>query len=101
VIAAFAARLAIEVDHPVEAVGTPLEVEDGVLTGRLAGPFNVAEAKARRVQEALGDERLAVAYGDTAADVPLLLQSEHPVAAYPDPTLRRIARERGWSVLDG
>jgi HAD superfamily phosphoserine phosphatase-like hydrolase len=100
-VSAFAMRLGEATGQRVQALGTPLELEGGRLTGRLAGRITVGEEKARRVHELLGSERLAVAYGDAGTDVPLLLLADAPVAVYPDATLRRTASELGWAVLDG
>ena len=100
-VKAFARRLSEATGRPVQALGTPLELADRRLTGRIVGSVSTGEEKARRVHELLGSERLAVAYGDTGADVPLLLLADAPVAVYPDETLRRTATELGWAVLDG
>ena len=100
-VAAFAARVSEAVGRPVQALGTDVEVVGGRLTGRIAGRVNTGEEKARRIHERLGRERLSAAYGDTAADVPLLLLADAPVAVYPDEALRRTASELGWAVLDG
>ncbi len=99
VVEAFATRLGLATGASVEALGTPIEVLEGRLTGRLAGPVSVGEIKARLVHEHLGSERLSAAYGDSAADVPLLLLSDAPVAVYPDDILRATAQELGWRVL--
>jgi HAD superfamily hydrolase (TIGR01490 family) len=99
VVEAFARRLGRATGSPVESLGTPLEVEEGRLTGRLIGPVSTGEIKARRVHELLGAERLSAAYGDSAADVPLLLLSDAPVAVYPDDVLRATAQQLGWRVL--
>jgi phosphoserine phosphatase len=42
----------------------------------------------------------STAYSDSYSDVPFLEAVGHPVAANPDRKLRRIARERGWPVVD-
>ena len=98
---AFARRLGEVTERTVEALGTPLEVVQGRLTGRLSGPVSAGEEKARRVHAYLGEERLSVAYGDSDADVPLLMLSDAPVAVYPDEVLRKTAQDLGWAVLDG
>jgi phosphoserine phosphatase len=41
-----------------------------------------------------------IAYADTARDLPLLSRVRQPVAVTPDRTLRHIARERDWEILD-
>jgi phosphoserine phosphatase len=95
VLAALARRLG------AEGVGTPIEVREGRATGRVSGAVNTGAVKARRVAEALGGVVPAAAYGDTAADVPLLERTGEPVAVHPDAALARIARERGWRILSG
>jgi HAD superfamily hydrolase (TIGR01490 family) len=56
---------------------------------------------ARRLCAVLG-VRLqdCIAYADTARDLPLLSRVRQPVAVTPDRTLRHIARERDWEILD-
>ena len=40
------------------------------------------------------------AYSDSVTDLPLLQTVGHPHAVNPDRALRRIARQRGWPVLN-
>jgi HAD superfamily hydrolase (TIGR01490 family) len=82
-------------------VGTRVEVADGVLTGRLAGPLCYGAGKLVRLEEELPaiDWRTAVAYSDSASDLPLLTASATAVAANPDRRLRAVARARGWPVV--
>ena len=82
------------------AVGTPLEVVNGKLTGRLAGEVNVGEAKAKRLHEMLGQERLYATYGDTEADISMMMLGDKPVAVYPDKTLRDTAEALAWNILE-
>jgi phosphoserine phosphatase len=84
----------------LQGLGTPVEVVEGRLTGRTAIPFSVGAAKVERLQAWAGERPLAVAYGDTAADIPLLEASRWPVAVAPDAALRALASERGWEILD-
>ena len=106
VLEAFAARMVAELPLPggegvgIDAIGTPLELRDGLLTGRLVTPLNVADTKAQRLHDTLARERLYAAYGDTEADIPMLLLGDRPVAVYPDDGLRRTARELGWTILE-
>jgi HAD superfamily phosphoserine phosphatase-like hydrolase len=91
---AFARRIGADV-----ALGTPLELRAGVVTGSLAGPTASGEAKAAAVVvEAAGGEILA-AFGDTVADIPLLRLATRAVAVAPDAALRREAAARGWELL--
>ena len=93
VLDAFARRI------EAEAVGTPLEFSNGEATGGLLGDVNTGPAKAERLREFLGTGELRVAYGDTMADVGMLVLSENPVAVCPDPGLRKKASEEGWRIL--
>ena len=47
-----------------------------------------------------GNWRLVYAYGDHHSDEPLLSAAEHPFAVCPNTGLSRIAKRRGWTVLD-
>lgn len=82
------------------AVGTPLESIDGKLTGHLGGEVNVGEVKAKRLHDALGQERLYATYGDTEADISMMLLGDKPVAVYPDKTLRDTAEALAWNILE-
>lgn len=92
---AFAARVGADI-----AVGTPLEVRGGAATGRLAGPVPTGTLKASAVRERIGGASVLVAFGDTAADIPMLELARHPVAVAADAELRRVALERGWELLE-
>lgn len=84
----------------VEILSTPLEIKEGRATGRFAGQIGVDALKAQRVRELVGkDGELVAAYGDTAADVPMLELAKQAVAVSPDAALLKIATERGWKVL--
>lgn len=101
IVDAFAARLADAAGGAdIGALGTGLSAVHGRLDGALDGPLNVGEAKARALHELLGPERLYAAYGDSLADVPMLLLSDRPVAVYPGRALRRTAADLGWTVFD-
>jgi len=94
IVQAFAKRIG------AEAIATDFELADGRLTGRLAGPMTVGALKAERLGAALNGDTLVAAYGDTAADVPMMLLSAAPVAVAPDEALAAAARERGWRVIE-
>jgi HAD superfamily hydrolase (TIGR01490 family) len=85
------------------ALGTVCEVKDGRYTGRALRALH-AEAKAdcvRAVAEREGlDLATCTAYSDSHTDLPFLEAVGHPVAVNPDRELRRVARERGWPVLE-
>jgi HAD superfamily hydrolase (TIGR01490 family) len=82
-------------------VGTKVEVARGVLTGRLAGPLCYGAGKLVRLEQELPgiDWATAVAYSDSASDLPLLTACATAVAANPDRRLRAVARARNWPVV--
>ncbi len=90
-VAAFAKRIG------AQAIGTPLEIVNGRV--RLAQDLVASQRKIEQVLSQLGVQRVDVAYGDTAQDIPLLEHAEHPVAVYPDQALKATALERGWEIL--
>jgi HAD superfamily phosphoserine phosphatase-like hydrolase len=83
-----------------EAIGTDLAYDaDMRATGRFDGSMGTGEEKVARLKVALGDAPLAVAYGDTMADVPMLSLAATGVVVHPDAELRRLALERGWRII--
>lgn len=96
VVERFAARMGFG-----EVIATPLEVVDGRITGRVAGPSNTGARKAESLRAALDGNALDAAYGDTLLDGTMLELAATPVAVYPDTGLARMARQRGWRILSG
>lgn len=90
-VEAFAQRIG------AQAIGTPVEFVDGRV--RIAGDLVAGEKKIERVLARLGVGRVDYAYGDSVMDIPLLEHADHPVAVYPDATLRALAQERGWEII--
>jgi HAD superfamily hydrolase (TIGR01490 family) len=85
-------------------IATDPEVDGaGRFTGRVAGIPAFREGKVARVLAWLGaDAELldgATFYSDSHNDLPLLERVARPVAVNADPTLARIADERGWPTL--
>jgi HAD superfamily hydrolase (TIGR01490 family) len=90
-----------------ELIAVRLERDaDGWFTGEIDGVPSSREGKVRRVAEWLARRGLdwsqaeITFYSDSVNDLPLLERADHPVATNPDETLRAIARERGWRILD-
>jgi HAD superfamily hydrolase (TIGR01490 family) len=85
------------------AIGTRWEIEDGVYTGRLDGPFAYGEGKASRLREFAAGEGIDLAqswaYTDAASDLPMLEAVGHPVAVNPDAELAEVAKREGWDIL--
>lgn len=81
-----------------------LEVADGQFTGKPDGALCFGAGKvthARQLAESLGESLAdATFYTDSMSDLPMLDAVGFPVAVNPDPRLRRLARQRGWPVVD-
>jgi HAD superfamily hydrolase (TIGR01490 family) len=79
---------------------------DGWITGEIRGVPSIREGKVERVAQWLAGRGLgwsdveATFYSDSMNDLPLLEAVDHPVATNPDATLRAIAGQRGWRILD-
>ncbi len=78
----------------------------GWINGEIAGTPSFREGKVTRVAEWLaaggrtfGDVEITF-YSDSRNDLPLLEKAQHPVATNPDDTLRAVATERGWRILE-
>lgn len=61
------------------------------------GKVTLADAWVRRVGATLVD---TVFYSDSHSDLPMLEAAGRPVVVHPDPRLRRVARRRGWELVD-
>lgn len=87
-----------------EVVAGRMHERDGVLTGFLADPPLVDEARAawlRHYAEQNGfDLEHSYGYGDSHADLVWLQLVGNPSAVNPDLNLYRHAREKHWNVLD-
>ncbi len=85
-------------------LATALEFKDGICTGRLDGvPMFRREKKERVLAFASARNALpadCAFYSDSIYDLPLLESVGRPVAVNPDIRLRRIARDRGWPIMD-
>lgn len=86
------------------ALGTVVDQQEGVYTGRLVGEILHGPAKAAAVKDLADREGLDLsaswAYSDSYNDVPLLTAVGHPVAINPDAKLRRHALDHHWPVYD-
>ncbi|MET9347278.1 HAD family hydrolase [Streptomyces termitum] len=87
-----------------DALGAPVLVHHGRLTGEIAEPV-IGEGKVRAARAWLAGrgvpaERCA-AYGDHTSDLPLLLAMGEPVVVGDEPRMVRLAEERGWRRLPG
>ncbi len=84
-----------------EAIGTPVLFDGDLFSGRLVGEFNTGALKAEQVAAFLNESgQLYAAYGDTGADIQMLLMAQHPTAVYPDNDLRTAAQQNGWRIIE-
>jgi phosphoserine phosphatase len=94
VLEAFASRLG------VGAIGTPLEVKNGLLTGQVEIAVNTGEMKAARLRNAIGSASIDFAYGDTLSDQEMLEMAHNPIIVRGDRRLEALANQRNWRVLE-
>ncbi|MEW1775974.1 HAD-IB family phosphatase [Streptomyces sp. NPDC086777] len=85
-----------------EVVGSSMHVRDGVLTGYLAKPPLVDEARAawlqRYAEEGGYDLTASYGYGDSHCDLPWLSLLGRPSAINPDAGLARESHRRNWDI---
>jgi HAD superfamily hydrolase (TIGR01490 family) len=85
-------------------IGTELETEGMLFTGRIAGlhPFGPAKAESVNLIKGLGlfNLKRSFAYANSYTDRYMLAQLGNPVATNADPRLRRLAEKRGWMIED-
>ena len=84
-------------------IGTRGEVDNGVYTGRLDGPFCYGEGKAQAISALAKERNINLAdswsYSDSMSDVPMMELVGNAVAVNPDAQLATLARNRGWPVV--
>ena len=105
VTAPIAKRLGFADDH---LIAVQLEKDaSGWYTGERVGELSFREGKITRVEQWLAargktwdDVRNSTFYSDSMNDLSLLEKVDTPVATNPDDTLRALANERGWRILD-
>lgn len=87
-----------------DVVAGRMDQVDGVLTGYLAAPPLVDEARAQWLKRYAQDHGLDLSrsygYGDSVADASWLALVGHPCAVNPDLLLYRRARTAHWPVED-
>ena len=78
----------------------------GWYTGEIDGVPTLKEGKVQRLQQWLTAQGLGWAdvettfYSDSRNDLPLLHRVTQAVATNPDDTLRQVAQDKGWPILD-
>jgi HAD superfamily hydrolase (TIGR01490 family) len=90
----------------VMAVELQRDAATGWFKGLVQGVPSFREGKVQRIESWLANQGLTWAdvdssfYSDSINDLPLLERVNNPVATNPDDTLRAIAQNRGWRILD-
>ena len=87
-----------------ETVGTPLKVKNGRYTGGSTAPACQGANKVYKLEQYLQTTSKinwseSYAYADSKTDIALLKRFGHPVATYPDESLRQYAENHGWEII--
>jgi HAD superfamily hydrolase (TIGR01490 family) len=100
----YEARMATEqfgLDH---RLSTAYEVRDGRFTGRALRPICYGGGKVLIAERCAAEQGWdldgSFFYTDSITDLPMLERVHNPRVVQPDLRLRRLARRRGWPVLD-
>ncbi len=76
----------------------------GSLTGRMRDPVCAGAGKVRLAERWAAERDVDLSssyfYTDSFTDLPMLERVGEPRIVNPDPRLRRLARRRGWTILD-
>jgi HAD superfamily hydrolase (TIGR01490 family) len=85
-------------------ISTRYEVADGRFTGDVVRPVCYGQGKVTLAEvyarENDVDLDASFFYTDSLSDLPMLERVGHPRVVHPDPRLGRLARRRGWVILD-
>lgn len=99
----FLARLVVQELGLTDALAMELGVADGLFDGSVTrfcyGPGKVAEAENWAGERGISLEA-STFYTDSITDLPMLERVGCPRVVSPDTRLARVARKRGWPVLD-
>lgn len=86
-----------------DIICSDLEVTNGYLTGKTIGHLCFGEEKKIRLIKYCEINNTnpsdAWYYGDSIADLPVLLSAGNPICINPDKKLKKEAHKRGWKVL--
>lgn len=88
-------------DHCVAIL---LDEEQGMLTGQTRGTLSFREGKVARINQLFAGQagiwQESQGYSDSHNDLPLLRAVAHPHAVNPAPSLRQVAEELHWPILE-
>tara|TARA_R110002072_G_scaffold1369_16_gene11451 strand:- start:9702 stop:10355 length:654 start_codon:yes stop_codon:yes gene_type:complete len=88
----------------IEALIAPIpELNDQGYTGKIVGTPSFGPGKVTRLNAWMAENGFnlegSTFYSDSHNDLPLLLLVDNPVAVNADPTLSRVAKEKGWKCI--
>ncbi|MFM5905003.1 MAG: HAD family hydrolase [Micrococcales bacterium] len=85
-------------------LGTIVERQDGVLTGKIVGHALHGKFKSKAIKKLAKERHISLrrsyAYSDSQNDLPMLTLVGNAVAVNPDQLLIKHARAAGWPILD-
>ena len=85
-------------------LATEPEMKNGRYTGDYVGTPTFQHGKVQALEHWLRQHDMnldgSTMYSDSHNDLPLLERVDHPVAVNPDETLRQIAEQNGWPIMD-
>jgi HAD superfamily hydrolase (TIGR01490 family) len=83
-------------------IGSLLETDGGVFTGKLSGPHPFGKMKAVLLRQLADNHTIDLSesfgYGNSFTDVPFLSAVGHPVAVNPSRRLAGYAERHGWEI---
>jgi HAD superfamily hydrolase (TIGR01490 family) len=86
------------------AIGTEIEIKDGICTGNLIGTVKHGLEKAKAIRELIVnnsyENKTLYCYSDSIKDLPMLKASNVPNVVNPDKKLRKIAESNNWSIYN-
>lgn len=84
-------------------IGTEVEVNNGVLTGKLASPVCMDQTKSDLIKEFCQKNNIDLAnsftFGRTADDISLLNLTKNPMVINPTPALKKLAQVKKWPII--
>lgn len=80
--------------------GTELEIRDGCYTGKIAGKILVGEEKLKFIKNNYKDSAIEFDYfSDHESDLPVLLAAKEAIVVNPTSALSKIAKQKGWRMI--
>lgn len=84
-------------------IGTSVEMQDDVFTGRVSGLHPFGEAKALITRQIADQHEIDLSesygYANSFSDVPFLNTVGYPIAVNPDSQLSQYAKEHNWEIM--